>query len=146
MARFEPWLMYGLIGCIAFGINIIVLKLSFKAGINPFMASAFFNLGAFLVSALAFLIFRQQPSGTASGVLLAVLAGAVWSVGLVSVSYGISQNFEVSKMSVIINSNTVIAVLLSIIVLKELQNPSDLWRTLLGAILVVGGAIIVSVR
>ncbi|MBI2575230.1 EamA family transporter [Candidatus Woesearchaeota archaeon] len=128
--KMEPWVILGLIGAFAFGTNVIFYKFGLR-GVNPFLAEVFFGAGILLAFIAAFAITKPGTSITLPGALLLLLAGIIWAVGSLAIAFGMAQNFDISKMSVLYNSNTVITVLLGIVILKELQTPSELWRTLL---------------
>ncbi|MBI2142542.1 EamA family transporter [Candidatus Woesearchaeota archaeon] len=142
----EPWVIFSLIAAFAFGTNVIFFKFGLRGGVNPFLAELFFGAGVLMAFIVAFIITKPATNISMAGISLLLLAGLIWGIGSLAIAYGMSQNYDVSKMSVIYNSNTVITVLLGILVLKELQTPSELWRTLIGGALTVIGVIIISLK
>ncbi len=144
--KMEPWVIFSLIAAFAFGTNVIFFKFGLRGGVNPFLAELFFGAGVLMAFIVAFIITKPATNISMAGISLLLLAGLIWGIGSLAIAYGMSQNYDVSKMSVIYNSNTVITVLLGILVLKELQTPSELWRTLIGGALTVIGVIIISLK
>ena len=76
---------------------------------------------------------------------MAIIAGAVWAVGMIAVAIAISQKADVARLAPIYNVNTILAALMGIIFLKEIPDVSQMIRVIGGAVLVVIGAIMVSV-
>ena len=50
-----------------------------------------------------------------------------------------------SQLAPIYNANTIIAVILGIILLKEIPNASQMIRIIIGAVMIVVGAVLVSI-
>ena len=66
-------------------------------------------------------------------------------IGFLAVAVAIAQKADVARLAPIYNANTIIAVLLGIIFLKEIPNASQIFRVVAGAVLIVIGAVLVSV-
>ena len=82
--------------------------------------------------------FEWKSSG------LALIAGIIWSVGFLAIAIAISQKADIARLAPIYNTNTLIAVLLGIIFLKEIPDASSIFRIIGGAVLIVVGAVLVS--
>jgi len=79
-----------------------------------------------------------------SGAGFGVLAGVLWGVGLLFSIKALSSGAEASKLVPIYNTNTLIAVLLGILLLKELPAASAILKVLAGALLILIGSVLVS--
>ena len=76
---------------------------------------------------------------------LALIAGIIWGLGFLAVAIAIAQKADVARLAPIYNTNTLLAVLLGIIFLKEIPDASQIFRVVAGAVLIVTGAVLVSV-
>ena len=65
--------------------------------------------------------------------------------GIIAVVIAISQKADVARLAPIYNTNTILAVLMGIIFLKEIPDVSQMIRVIGGAVLIVIGAILVSI-
>lgn len=83
--------------------------------------------------------FEWKSSG------LALIAGVIWGLGFIAIAIAISQKADVARLAPIYNTNTILAVLIAIIFLKEIPDVSQMFRIIAGAVLIVVGAILVSV-
>ncbi|MBI3034177.1 EamA family transporter [Candidatus Woesearchaeota archaeon] len=142
----ELWIIYSLIAAVAFGASVIVYKLGFRGNPSPFLAELLFGAGIIAVFLIAWLMNKPDFSVPFGSGLLLVIAGIIWAAGYLMITLGVARNFEISKMSLIYNLNFIIAVLLGILVLKELQSTRELIRTLLGAAVMIVGILIVSLK
>ena len=139
------WIAYGLIAAFFFALNTILYKASQQKGnFSPNYGILMFAIGIVIVSGMFFLLnpsfqFDWKSSG------LAIIAGAVWAVGMICVVIAISQKADVARLAPIYNINTILAVLMGIIFLKEIPDTSQMFRVISGAVLIVIGAILVSV-
>ena len=82
--------------------------------------------------------FEWKSSG------IALIAGAFWGLGMIAVTIAIANKADVSRLAPIYNLNTLITVLLGIFFLKEIPDASQMFRVIAGAVLIVAGAILVS--
>ena len=139
------WIALGLIAAFFFALNTILYKAAQQKGnFSPYYGIAMFSIGIIIVAGVFFFIkpsfeFDWKSSG------LAILAGAVWAIGMIAVAIAISQNADVARLAPIYNINTILAVLMGIIFLKEIPDTSQMFRVIAGAILIVVGAILVSI-
>lgn len=142
----EPWLFYGLIGALAFGTNIIVFKLGFRGGVDPFVAQVIFSLGIMLCAVAALFFMRPALKVSLSSASLILLAGVIWGVGGLAVAIGIANSADVSKMAVVYSANVIITFVLGILVLKEIAFGPELLKTGIGVLLVVAGVVLTSLK
>lgn len=140
----ENWIAYALVATVCFGINTVIYKIATqKSNLSPYYGTLMFGVGVFLTIALFFLLkpsfeFEWKSSG------LAILSGIIWAVGFIAIAIAISQKADVSRISPIFNSNTLIAVFLGIFLLHEIPNGSQTLRIIGGSILIISGAVLVS--
>lgn len=143
-AKMEAWIIYSLIALVAFGANVIVYKLGFNGGVNPFVAAALYGLGIVIAAGITAAVTRADINVQPLNIAILIAAGAVFSIGLIMIGLGVSKNADVSKMAIIYGGNIIITVILGIVLLKE--NSGALWKTMLGMGLVAAGIIVVSVK
>lgn len=139
------WIVYGIIAAIFFAVNTIVYKVAAQKGnFSPYYGSFMFALGVVLVCGI-FLLFKPSFDFEFKSSSLALAAGMIWGLGLLAIAVAISQKADVARLAPIYNTNTILAVLLAIIFLKEIPDVSQIIRIIAGAVLIVVGAILVSV-
>jgi len=141
----ESWIFYGIIAAVCFGVNTIIYKIAFQKGnFSAAYGSLVFGIGiliAFLVYFLVKPTFQFEWKSTS----LVIIAGIIWAVGFLAVAIAISQKGEVARLAPLYNANTIIAVFLGIVVLKEVPNMSQMIRVIMGAVMIIAGAVLVSV-
>lgn len=146
----ESWIIYGIAASLVWGIYIVLLKIAVseapKYKTPPHVAFFAMSLGILAISAVAFMIGRACiPVFSEHGIGIAFASGLVWGVGMGFVVSSLSYDKAiVSKLTPLYNTNTLVAVLLAIVLLKEVRGE---WLMLsLGAVLVVVGGILVTRR
>lgn len=143
----ESWVFYGLFASLFFGLNVIVYKIAaVNGGLNPFYAGVFFAAGIFITCLIAYLVRFSQPTTDFKWLGLALIAGVIWGVGFILTAVAISNHADVARLAPLYNTNTLVAVILGIILLKEVPSAASIWKVILGAILVVAGSVLVSVK
>ena len=143
----ESWIVYGLLASLFFGTNAIVYKYAaVNGGLNPFYASVFYGAGIFLSFLIAYLFKFSIPTTNFKWLGVALFAGVLWGIGFIMVAIAISSGSDIAKLAPIYNTNTLVAVILGIILLKELPSAAAAWKTVLGSIFIVIGAILVSLK
>ena len=116
------WIAYGLIAAFFFALNTILYKIAQQKGnFSPYYGVLMFGIGVMIV------------------------AGAVWAIGMIAVAIAISQKADVARLAPIYNINTILAVLMGIIFLNEIPDMSQMIRVISGAVLIVVGAVMVSI-
>ena len=139
------WIFYGLIAAVFFALNTIIYKIALQKGnFSPYYGILMFGIGAAIVS-VAFFLFKPSFEFEWKSSSLAIIAGAVWAIGMVMVAIALSQKADVARLAPIYNINTILAVLMGIIFLKEIPDVSQMIRVIGGAVLIVIGAILVSI-
>ncbi len=139
------WIVYGIIASIFFALNAIVYKVAAQKGnFSPYYGSFMFGLGVVLICGL-FLLFKPSFEFEWKSSGLALIAGMIWGLGLLAVAIAIAKGGDIARLAPIYNTNTILAVLLAIIFLKEIPDVSQIFRIIAGAVLIVVGAVLVSV-
>ena len=143
--RMQNWIFYGIVAAICFGINTVIYKIaSQKGNFSAANGSLIFGVGIMI----AFLIYYLMKPGFIfewKSSSLLIIAGIIWAIGFLSIAIAISQKGNVSQLAPIYNTNTIVAVFLGIILLKEVPDMSQMIRIIIGALMIVGGAILVSI-
>ena len=141
----ESWIFYGIVAAVCFGLNTIIFKIAMQKGsLNPGYASLIFGIGV-LITLLFYYFTKPNLQFEWKSTLLAVVAGIVWAIGFLAIAIAIANKGNVSQLAPIYNANTIIAVILGIILLKEIPNTSQMIRIILGAVMIVVGAVLVSI-
>ena len=141
----QSWIIYGLIAAFFFGLNTILYKAAQQKGnFSPYYGLLMFGIGTMIVL-VAFFLFKPSFEFECKSSGLAIIAGAVWAVGMIMVAIAISQKADIARLAPIYNINTILAVLMGIIFLKEIPDASQMIRVIGGAVLIVIGAILVSI-
>ncbi|HLD97648.1 MAG TPA: GRP family sugar transporter [Candidatus Nanoarchaeia archaeon] len=143
----ESWIFYGLFASLFFGVNAIVYKVAaVNGGLNPFYAGVFYGAGIFLTLLIAYFLKFSAPTTNFKWLAIALIAGIIWGVGFLMTALAISQHADVARLAPLYNTNTLVAVVLGIILLKELPSSEAAWRVVLGAVLIVAGSVLVSMK
>ena len=139
------WIVYGIIASVFFALNTIIYKVAQQKGnFSPFYGSFIFGLGIVLIFGL-FLLFKPSFEFEWKSSSLALIAGMVWAFGFLAVAVALAQKADVARLAPIYNTNTILAVLIAIIFLKEIPDVSQIFRIISGAVLIVIGSVLVSV-
>jgi len=146
----ENWITWGIIASIAWGAYVVLLKIATSPeyyATPPLSAFFAMSLGIICTSSI-FTKARgkiKSPFKVKSkAVAFALSSGIVWGIGMFSVIYAFSKlGASVALMVPLYNTNTLVAVLLGMILLKE--KPKRKLSTISGAVLIVIGAILVTI-
>ena len=141
----QNWIWYGIIAAVCFGFQTVIYKYATqKSNMSPYYASFVFALGIILIFGI-FLLFRPSYNfdWKSNGMLFA--SGLIWGIGFLAVAIAIANNADVARLAPIYNTNTLITVLLGILFLKEIPDTTHMIRIISGAVLIVIGAILVSI-
>lgn len=148
------WILYALLASTSFGVAAVFQKLAARepAQSSVWEVLLFQGIATIAIGAIGFLATRQsftKQEGTAY--LWAALTGVALTVGalLIFVTYRAADTAQadVSRIQALVNTNTLIAVILGLIVLREythVTTAGDWVRLIVGALLVVIGGILVS--
>ena len=141
----ESWIFYGIIAAICFGVNTIIFKIAYQKGnFSPAYGSIVFGIGILLAFAVYFLA-KPSMEFEWKSTALAIIAGIIWAIGFLAIAIAISKKGEVAKLAPLYNANTIIAVFLGIVLLKEVPDIHQMVRVVIGALMIVGGAVLVSI-
>ena len=139
------WIVYGLVASFFFALNTIIYKVAAQKGnFSPYYGSFMFGLGIVLIFGL-FLLLKPSFEFEWKSSSIALIAGVIWGLGFLAIAIAISKGGNVAQLAPIYNTNTILAVLLGIIFLKEIPNISQVYRIVAGAVLIVIGSVLVSV-
>lgn len=140
------WITLGIIASLAWGTYVVILKKVTSEQHYKVPPSATFlamSLGILASSLVGFFGGGSPTSFSLPGVAIAVAAGLLWGIGMGSILYSLSlSETVVSKLTPLYNTNTLVAVILAILLFKEV--PGQMALVLLGAGFVVLGAILVT--
>ena len=141
----QSWIVYGLIAAVAFAVNTIIFKIALQKGnFSPYYGSFVFGLGVAFILGIIFL-FKPSFDFELKSSMLAFIAGAIWGIGMLAVAIAIAQKADIARLAPVYNTNTLLAVLMGIIFLHEIPDVSQMFRVIAGSVLVVIGAILVSI-
>ena len=139
------WIVYGIIAAFCFGVQTIIYKYAIqKWNLLPYYSSFIFSIGILLIIGL-FLLFNPGSKFEWESSSLLVISGIIWGLGFLAVAVAIAQKADVARLAPIYNTNTLIAVIMGIIFLKEIPDASQIFRIIAGAVLIVIGAVLVSI-
>ena len=141
----QNWIWYGIIAAICFGVQTVMYKYATQKGnLSPYYGTFIFALGIIVIFGV-FLLFKPSYSfdWKANGLLF--VSGLIWGIGFLAVAVAISQNADVARLAPIYNTNTLVTVLLGILILKEVPDTTHMFRVISGAVLIVIGAVLVSI-
>ena len=141
----ENWIVYGLIAAVFFAVNTIIYKVAQQNGnFSPYYGTFMFGVGVILIFGIFLLINRSFEFEWKSS-SLALISGIVWGIGFLAVAIAIAQKADVARLAPIYNTNTLLVVIIGIFFLHELPDKSQMFRVISGAVLIVAGAILVSI-
>ncbi|MBN2517550.1 MAG: EamA family transporter [Candidatus Altiarchaeota archaeon] len=144
----EDWIILGIIASLCFGASAVVGKVALSKeylGVPVGIAAVFSLIGIAVVFGMFYLIVPKVAEAplTNLGILAALGIGLLWATGQVAIYYALSKGAEVSRLTPIFNTNTLVAIFLAMILLHELPNAGDAVRVVIGAIMIITGAIMV---
>lgn len=144
----QNWLVYGLLASLFWGSYIVAAKVASSEkyyGINPFQVSLFMLVGVAIVFiATSFWQGFSMPESKA-GTAVAVFAGVLWASGMTVSLIALQKGADVARLTPLYNTNTLVAVFLGILLLKELPASQDLIKVLVGSVLIMIGTVLVIV-
>ncbi len=136
-------LIGGVAPALLLGFFFVFQKLATRKGIGPGEYLMVLGLTGSAIGGI--LIFTGKPvEFTAIGSVWTVLSSACWGISMAGLAYSIFKyNTPMSKLNPILNTNTLTAVILSIVILGE-WHEINVYKVLVGAVLIIIGAITVS--
>ncbi|MCX6802393.1 MAG: EamA family transporter [Candidatus Diapherotrites archaeon] len=144
----QAWLLFGILAAVFFGCHAIATKVAVSEkffGLSPALVSllALAGMGIVFIAGMLFEGVPELPKNSA-GIAFAVFAGVLWGIGFLLTLKAFSIGAEAAKLAPIYNTNTLVAVFLGIVLLKELPTAGSAFTVVLGALLIVAGAFLVS--
>jgi uncharacterized membrane protein len=146
----ERWLILALLAALFWGGNAVLVKLTIGReyyGLEASRANFFVALGI-LATMVVYDRLAAVPFVTAKApeYALAFTIGIIWALGNIFAFESVRAGGAMSQVVPIYNTNTLVAVILVIVLLKELPQGADRLRVILGALFITLGAILVSWR
>lgn len=139
------WIAYGLIAAFFFGFQTVIYKYAVQKGnLSPYYSSFLVALGIVAIFGI-FLLFKPGINFEWKSNGLLFISGIIWGLGFLAIAIAIANKADVARIAPIYNTNTLIAVLLGILILKEVPDTTQILRVISGAVLIVIGAILVSI-
>lgn len=147
----ENWITWGIIASVTWGSYVILLKIATSPeyyGMSSFSAFFAMSLGIVCASLGLFAMtrgrFGSSPEVKLKAIVTALSSGVVWGIGMFGIIYAFSRlEASVAPIVPLYNTNTLVAVLLGMVLLKE--KPERKLLTILGAVLIVIGASLVTI-
>ncbi|MFH0817987.1 MAG: EamA family transporter [Candidatus Micrarchaeota archaeon] len=142
----ETWMVYGLLTALFLGVSSILLKVAGGLGEDKLPTHAvalFVLLGAAIVFVPYFALeskFQFSFSFGKTAIGIAILSGILWGIASIFLYKGFALGADASKLVPLMNTSALVAVIIGILFLNELPAQSDIWKTVIGACLVVLGA------
>jgi uncharacterized membrane protein len=144
----RSWVAYSLLAMLAWGSYIVVAKIATAekyCGLSPRLSALLMYGGI----GVAFMLYWLSASGQGRGLTPAstvagLSAGFLWGLGMIFSLRAIEAGADVARLAPIYNCNTLVAVLLGILVLREIGDASQILRVVSGSVLIVLGGILVA--
>ncbi len=133
----------GFMPALMLGLFSIFQKLGAQQGVGP---ELFIFIGGITIAIVGAVLAKSMNSGKFStrSTIWALLSGTCWAIATACVSYAVfNYNTPMSKLSPVFNTNTLTTIILGMILLGEWRE-MKIARVLVGAILIIAGAILVS--
>ncbi len=140
--------MFGILAALAYGASTFFVKLS-TSDKHFGVSQPVFMLLMLIGIAIVFAANAMTSNGLALpsdplALGACVTAGILWGLGMVSVVLALSGGADISRLTPIFNTNTLVAVILGILVLGELPASPDKFKVIAGALMIVAGSVLVS--
>jgi len=142
------WLLLAFLAAIFWGGNAGLVKLALGRehfGLEGSRANFFVALG---ILAAMVVNDRLNPAPFSGAQIpayaLSFAIGVIWALGNIFAFSAVRAGGAMSQVVPIYNTNTLIAVLLCMLFLREIPVGADMYRVLAGAVLITIGAILVS--
>ncbi len=140
------WVLCGILTSLCWGSYVVLNKLAVSPkhyGLSNPVSGLLMGVGALLtLGAYFFATGGETGALTARKVVIGILPGCIWALGIVAVLFALSKGAHISKLALIYNTNTFVTVALAAIFLGEALDTAQLVRVLAGAVLVTAGLIV----
>ena len=144
----QRWLILALFAAVFWGGNAVLVKLVVGRehfGLEGSRANLFVAIG---ILAAMLVNDRLNPAPFSPQQIpayaLALLVGVIWALGNIFAFLAVRAGGTMSQIVPIYNTNTLVAVFLCMLMLREIPVGMDMYRVIAGAILITLGAILVS--
>ncbi|MFH1470801.1 MAG: GRP family sugar transporter [Candidatus Micrarchaeota archaeon] len=142
----ESWMVYGILTAVFLGVSSILLKVAggpSNYNLPPHAVALFVLLGAAIVFVPYFLVdnkFQVSINYPQAAIVTAVISGILWALASVFLYKGFSEGADASKIVPLMNTSALVAVIIGVLLLHEMPNPSETWKMAVGACMIVLGA------
>jgi glucose uptake protein GlcU len=144
----KPWLLYSLLAMVCWGSYIVVAKVATSpeyGGLSPRLSALLMYGGIGLTFVIYWFLGGAAGRELNSWSTLAgISAGVLWGLGMVFSLCAVASGADVARLAPIYNCNTLVAVLLGIVVLKEIHGGWDIVRVVVASVLIVVGGVLVA--
>ena len=144
----KTWLVFALLSMFCWGSYIVVAKV---ATVEKYCAlgpkwSAILMMGGIAIVMAIYLSFSKgvKPTLTLPATIAGMSQGILWAMGMVFSLLAFEAGADVSRAVPIFNCNTLVAVLLGIMVLKEIPDATGIVRIAIGSAMVILGGVLVA--
>jgi uncharacterized membrane protein len=154
LIRKDPmWILYGLLAASSFGVAAVFQKLAARSPVQVgvWEVLIFQGLATIAIGVMGFLVTKQAFTKAESPAYAwAALTGAALTIGALCIflTYrAAGANADAGRIQALINTNTLIALVLGLVFLREythLVTAGDWLRLVAGAVLVVLGGIVLT--
>lgn len=142
------WLVYALLSMFAWGSYIIAAKVTTSSkffGLSPRISSMLMFAGIGITFLFYWILSgREGKSLSVGGTAAGISTGVLWGLGMLFSFLAIETGADVSRLVPIYNCNTLVAVLLGILLLREVVEAPQMIRILVGSVLIIIGGVLVS--
>ncbi len=149
----KPWFAMGLAASLLYGVSAILFKLLTEVrylGGRPGWVLAGIGTGIALCGALGVIFWPaavNPQDATVRAYFWAVPAGLLNGFATLLILRAMqSPATNISQLVPVYNTNTLVAFILAVLLFKELPQGADLLRNLIGALLIVGGTILIGIK
>ena len=133
----------GIAPAIILGFFMVFQKLATRNGAGPGQFLVILGSISALIGGILF-FSQDNTKFPANGIIWSVASSTCWGISMAGVAYALFKyHIPIGKLNPIFNTNTLTSVLISIIFLGE-WNQVNVYRVIIGAIIIITGAIIVS--
>ncbi len=135
-------LIGGLGASLFFGLAGVLAKTTSGTGIGISGYLFFMGVAYMVVATLTF----TSPNLSLNGALLASMVGACQAIGMALVLYAVvSFGSPMSQLAPLYNTNTLVAVILSLVIFSEWQSV-NVTKVMIGSLLIVIGSTLVATK
>jgi glucose uptake protein GlcU len=144
----KTWVVFALLAMVCWGSYIVVAKVATSDkyyGLGP-KWSALLMLGGIIIVVGTYWIFGKgpRPAITIPSAIAGVSQGVLWALGMLFSLFAFRAGADVARAVPIFNCNTLVAVLLGIMLLREIPNLAGVVKILIGSLLIVFGGVLVA--